>query len=168
MDKMVICRNFCSHGWLLDEHYCSNTGQFFKITLSFIIETISELIEFLQNAGETEAARWLQWDLEEYVLNSLIGIKYKRIFERSIKLFHSKGDWVAKNCEAIKKSLKAVENSCIPSRVESMLIHKMKRKFSFHLSPKLVELPDNCFKFNQLILCRLYGGELEIRAREQV
>lgn len=166
MNKMVICRNFCSHGWLLDEYYCSNPGQFFKITLSFIIETICELIEFLQNAGETEAARWLQWDLEEYVLNSLIGIKYKRIFERSIKLFHSKGDWVAKNCEAIKKSLKAVENSCIPSHVESMLIHKMKRKFSFNLSPKLVELPDNCFKFNHLILCRLYGGELEIRGEK--
>ena len=163
MNKMVICRNFCSHGWLLDEYYCGKAGQVYKITLAFIIETICELIEFLQNAGETEPAHWLQCDLEEHIFNSLIGIKYKRIFERSIKLFYSKGDWVAKNSDAIKKSLKTVENSCIPSYVESMLMKKMKRKFYFYLSPKLVELSDNCFKFSHLILYRIYDKELEIR-----
>ena len=42
----------------------------------------------------------------------------------------------------------------------------MKRKFYFYLSPKLVELSDNCFKFSHLILYRIYDKELEIRGEK--
>lgn len=162
-NKLIACRNFCSHEGMLDNfHYCT-TGRGYKITLAFICETLVEFIEFLDQIGEDEHAQWLQKDLERYILNNLVGVKYKRIFETSIKLFRSNGDWIATHCSAIKKSLGTVYNSYIDEKTETVLVDKMKRKFAFFISPTLWETEDNMCQFSELILYRIIEKDLEIR-----
>lgn len=161
--KLIACRNFCSHEGMLDNfHYC--TPDFgYKITLDFICESIDEFINHLEKIGEQEHAHWLQKDLEHYILNNLIGVKYKRIFEMSIRLFRSYGDWIPTNCANIKKSLGAVYNSCISTFAENILAGKMKRKFSFYIAPTLWEMQENTFEFSELILYKIHGKNLEIK-----
>jgi hypothetical protein len=96
-------------------------------------------------------------------LNTLIGLKYKRIFESSISLFRSYGEKVAPNSTAIKKSLGVVYNSCIDPSTEATLVGKMTRSFEFYISPRLWEFPENTFRFKQLTLYRIYGKDLEIK-----
>jgi hypothetical protein len=161
--KLIACRNFCSHEGILNNfHYC--TPEYgYRITLDFICQTIDEFIAFLRESGESTHAYHLQKDLEEYILNTLMGSKYKRIFEASIQLFRSYGERVFPNCSAIKKSLGAVYNSCIDSATEAALAERMTGKFEFHISPKLWEFPNNTFRFDRLILYRIYGKNLEIK-----
>lgn len=165
-NKLIACRNFCSHEGMLDNFHYSTPTRGYRITLAFICETLAEFIEFLNGIGESEHAHWLQRDLERYILNNLIGVKYKRIFETSIKLFRSNGDWIATHCMAIKKSLGAVYNSCIDERTETILADKMKKKFSFFISPTLWETQDNTFQFSELTLYRIFEKDLEIRGEK--
>ena len=161
--KLIACRNFCSHEGMLDNfHYC--TPDFgYKITLDFICESLGEFINHLEQIGELEHAHWLQKDFEQYILNNLIGVKYKRIFEMSIKLFRSYGDWISINCANIKKSLGAVYNTCINPLTETVLAGKMKRSFSFYIAPTLWEMEENTFRFNELVLYKIVGKNLEIK-----
>ena len=161
--KLIACRNFCSHEGILNNFHYYTPEKGYKITLDFICQTIDEFIIFLKAHGEFEHAYHMQKNLEEYILKTLIGSKYKRIFETSIKLFRSYGDRVATHCTAIKKSLGAVYNSCIDPITEEALAKRMKDKFEFHIAPTLWELPENTFRFKKLALYRIYEKGLEIK-----
>lgn len=104
INKLISCRNFCSHEGMLGNFHYSTKSSGYRITLPFICGTFCEFSEFLKNAGKDKEAFWIKNDLHKYLLNNIIGVKYKRIFEMSARLFRQSGDKIAEACANIKKS----------------------------------------------------------------
>ncbi|MBQ4072280.1 MAG: hypothetical protein IJD50_00970 [Clostridia bacterium] len=162
-DKLISCRNFCSHIGMLDEFNYSTKDSGYKITIPFICDTISETYQFLKDSGKKKEAFWLKTSFHKYVLNSIVGVKYKRIFETSVRLFSQGGYKVKETCESIEKSLGAVRNSYIDAVSEESLIKATNEKFFFYIPQSLFETKENKFVFSKLNLIRICEDDLEIR-----
>ena len=90
----------------------------------------------------------------------------KVCYKTTKKKNHTKRARIATHKKKKKKSLGAVYNSCIDERTETILADKMKKKFSFFISPTLWETQDNTFQFSELTLYRIFEKDLEIRGEK--
>lgn len=162
-NKLISCRNFCSHEGMLGNFHYSTKNSGYKITLPFICDTICELSQFLKNSGKGKEAFWIRNDLHKYVLNNIVAVKYKRVFEMSARLFRQSGDRVAETCANIQKSLGVVKNSCIDNVSETALLRSMNEGFFFYIPQSLFETKEDKFEFSKLRLVRICEEGLEIR-----
>ncbi|MBR2616889.1 MAG: hypothetical protein IKC56_01460 [Clostridia bacterium] len=159
--KIIACRNFCAHEGIINTFACLENGKHFLISFPFIFNTFTELIVFLEQSNHSYPAKKLKIDLYEKLKNPLIGSKYKRIFDSSIRLFRGFRDNIPMECEGIKKSLGAVYASTLNAESENILASE--KHYSFFINPKLLELPDNTYSFTRLILNCIEEPNLEIR-----
>ena len=120
-NKLISCRNFCSHEGMLGNFYYSTKNSGYRITLPFICDTFAEFSQFLKDTGKEKEAFWVKNDLHKYVLNNIVGVKYKRIFELSARLFRQCGDKVAETCLNIKKALNGYNFKIIKNRVRMFI-----------------------------------------------
>ena len=65
-------------------------------------------------------------------MDFIIGVKYKRIFKMSAKLFRQGGDRVTETCTKIQKALGAVKNSCIDAASEKAFLNSTNEDFFFY------------------------------------
>lgn len=162
-NKLISCRNFCSHEGMLNNFYYSTKNSGYRITLPFICNTICEFAKFLEESNKKKEAFWIKNDLHKYVLNNIVGVKYKRIFEMSARLFRQNSDKVAQTCANIKKSLGAVKNSFIDTVSENSLMTVASENFFFYIPQTLFETKNDKFEFTKLNLIRICEEGLEIR-----
>lgn len=79
--KMVkYLRNFVAHGYVLDEYmlYKSEKQQF---TIEFIIKAFKALLDACGSIQDIRSN--ILWNVKEYLINTLVGTKYKKIIEFS-------------------------------------------------------------------------------------
>ena len=162
-NKLISCRNFCSHEGMLNNFHYSTKNSGYRITLPFICDTICEFAKFLEASNKKKESFWIKNNLHKYLLNNIIGVKYKRIFEMSARLFRQSGDRVAETCANIQKSLGVVKNSCIDIVSEISLLKATNEDFFFYIPQSLFETKEDKFEFSKLRLIRICEESLEIR-----
>lgn len=163
--KVLSCRNFCAHEGMLERVSYGNQydASGYLINLEFIQKVINELTVFLESKGFVDKARWLQKDFDEHIVGAIFGSKYKRIIEKSILLFRGAREMIPTNVEDMKKSINLARLSVITGQVELALSENKTKRMSFSLSPRLLELPDNKFKYKTLKMAKIEGDDLEVR-----
>ena len=162
-NKLIACRNFCSHEGILDNFHYVNNDVGYTITLPFICKTIKEFIDYLIRKDYKKQAYWMQKGFHNYVLNNVFSCKYKRIFEASAQLFRCKREKIVDVCNGIKKSLGAVKNSALNKYAESELLNLDGDKYFFYIPQQLFETPDDKYYYKKLILIRILEKDLEVR-----
>ena len=142
--KVVAIRNFCAHYGMLNNFHNTDKKNGYYIDISFIIKTIYGLIDELDEYGYPEIARSVRIGFHDKVINHLIGVKYKKLFEKSLSMFSSPQDKIVELINDFNRSWGRVENSVIDAEAENIL---MRAKLSFSFSNKQPIYPNHANKF---------------------
>lgn len=103
--------------------------------------------------------------LENYVLNYIIGVKYKRLIERSARILRY-NDRIVEEYQSLSKSFKCVDNSSILPDDEIRIMQYKIKPFSIITNEKSLLLDDNNeYKFNKLRRFVFLGKKLEINGK---
>lgn len=170
INKMVAIRNFSSHYGILNNFHCINSDEGYYMTLSFVINTLGEFYKYLSaDKVMSKEAEKVCADINNFVINNLIGVKYKRIYEQSVSLFVSQSDGKTKDkiAEQLEKSLLTAENSVISAEDECLLSDMANNQFYFKYNKPLLPLrgssaPDR-LQFGNLELIEIEGDNLSIK-----
>ena len=78
--RVKYLRNFVAHGYVLDEYmlYKSEKQQF---TIEFIIKVFKTLLDACGSIQDIYSN--ILWNVKNYLINTLVGTKYKKIIEFS-------------------------------------------------------------------------------------
>lgn len=160
--RLLIVRNFCAHNGLLGNSQSYNTQEEVKIDLRFIVSAIIDFIKHLRNNNREKVALFLTQDLHKYVFNNIIGVKYRRIFLNSAKLFkETDADKINEILDGIQKSLGVVKNSVISGDDEKMFTSLTDNDFTFsHISPNTMRLSEGKYFFRELNLIIIQGKDI--------
>lgn len=142
--KVVAIRNFCAHYGMLNNFHNTDKKNGYYIDISFIIKTIYGLIDELDEYGYPEIARSVRIGFHDKVINHLIGVKYKKLFEKSLSMFSSPQDKIVELINDFNRSWGRVENSVIDAEAENIL---MRAKLLFSFSNKQPIYPNHANKF---------------------
>lgn len=142
--KVVAIRNFCAHYGMLNNFHNTDKKNGYYIDISFIIKTIYGLIDELDEYGYPEIARSVRIGFHDKVINHLIGVKYKRLFEKSLSMFSSPQSQIIRLINDFNRSWGSVENSVIDAGAENIL---MQAKLLFSFSNKQPIYPNHANKF---------------------
>lgn len=142
--KVVAIRNFCAHYGMLNNFHNTDKKNGYYIDISFIIKTIYGLIDELDEYGYPEIARSVRIGFHDKVINHLIGVKYKRLFEKSLSMFSSPQSQIVRLINDFNRSWESVENSVIDAGAENIL---MQAKLLFSFSNKQPIYPNHANKF---------------------
>lgn len=138
-DRLIALRNFSAHAYLLDEYIIGRTA--YRIDLEFILSTLKDFIEYLSNVygKESDFNYYTFFDkkVNALILNRLIGVKYKRVYANSIKLFFRQDNLMDKNTldkqiNALNLNFGVINNSIMCDNIEDKYFCGKKYVFSFH------------------------------------
>lgn len=160
--RLIVLRNFAAHYGMLNDYYFYNQETGYYIDLPFIFSVFNDLIIYLDSIGNHNYANYVRKQYFLHIINNLIGVKYKRIFLKSILLFHRYGDKVAESCFDINQSLNTAKYSIIDSETERLIVSFSPYRFNFIIPPKVYRFTDNKFYFNRLTLIKIQGKDLSV------
>lgn len=161
-EKVIAIRNFCAHYGILNNYYCYCKGNGYYIDIPFVIQTIYRLFEELESGGYKKLAQISQVIFHDNVINNLIGVKYKRLFEDSVSLFFVGPDLILRLIDALDRSWRAVENSVIDCDAEKILM-RSGLHFNFKIKKNLLLSKKDKFEFDTLNLMCVEGDGLMFR-----
>lgn len=99
------------------------------------------------------------------MLNYIIGVKYKRLIERSARILRY-NDRIVEEYQSLSKSFKCVDNSSILPDDEIRIMQYKIKPFSIITNEKSLLLDDNNeYKFNKLRRFVFLGKKLEINGK---
>lgn len=106
--RLYAVRNFCAHCGFLDNTHCNSRNEAMFVDLKFVIDTLKDFVAFLRSSGQEEPAKFLAIDINKYILNNIIKLKYEDIFINSVKLAKEKNanalnDILGKITKGVKK-----------------------------------------------------------------
>lgn len=142
--KVIAIRNFCAHYGMLNNFHNTDKKNGYYIDIPFVVKTIYALIGELDRNGYPEIARSVRIGFHEKVINHLIGVKYKKLFEKSLSMFSSPQDKIVELINDFNCSWGRVENSVIDAGAENIL---MQAKLLFSFSNKQPIYPNHANKF---------------------
>lgn len=163
--RLVAIRNFCAHYGILNNFYNYNKEKVYYLDIPFIVQTIYDLFEELDMRGYTELAEIAKKNFHESTINNLIGVKYKRLVEKSINLFSVQPNEIVQIINDFNRSWKALENSTIDKDAENLLM-RSGLSFSFAFRKSILPYGDNIYKFQHLSLVVVEKEGLMIRGVE--
>ena len=163
--RLVAIRNFCAHYGILNNFYNYNKEKVYYFDIPFIVQTIYDLFEELDMRGYTELAKIAKKIFHESTINNLIGVKYKRLVEKSINLFSVQPNEIVQIINDFNRSWKALENSTIDKDAENLLM-RSGLSFSFAFRKSILPYGDNIYKFQHLSLVVVEKEGLMIRGVE--
>lgn len=163
--KVVAIRNFCAHYGMLNNFHNTDKKNGYYIDISFIIKTIYGLIDELDEYGYPEIARSVRIGFHDKVINHLIGVKYKRLFEMSLAMFSSPQSQIVRLINDFNRSWKTVENSVIDSDAENIFM-RARRPFSFSSKNPIYPGHTNKFLFHDLTLICVECEGIQFRGVE--
>ena len=115
--------------------------------------------------GYTELAEIAKKIFHVSTINNLIGVKYKRLVEKSINLFSVQPNEIVQIINDFNRSWKALENSTIDKDAENLLM-RSGLSFSFSFRKSILPYGDNIYKFQHLSLVVVEKEGLMIRGVE--
>lgn len=142
--KVIAIRNFCAHYGMLNNFHNTDKKNGYYIDIPFVVKTIYALIGELDRNGYPEIERSVRIGFHEKVINHLIGVKYKKLFEKSLSMFSSPQDKIVELINDFNCSWGRVENSVIDAEAENIL---MRAKLLFSFSNKQPIYPNHANKF---------------------
>lgn len=163
--RLVAIRNFCAHYGILNNFYNYNKEKVYYFDIPFIVQTIYDLFEELDMRGYTELAEIAKKIFHVSTINNLIGVKYKRLVEKSINLFSVQPNEIVQIINDFNRSWKALENSTIDKDAENLLM-RSGLSFSFSFRKSILPYGDNIYKFQHLSLVVVEKEGLMIRGVE--
>lgn len=83
--NLIVLRNMAMHGYVLNEFEIVN-GVAYQYNFEFVINTLSNMLKELKEKNQ-ELLSYVQKDIEERLVQRLIGAKYKKIVEYSVDAF---------------------------------------------------------------------------------
>ena len=163
--KVVAIRNFCAHYGMLNNFHNTGKKNGYYIDISFIIKTIYGLIDELDEYGYPEIARSVRIGFHDKVINHLIGVKYKRLFEKSLSMFSSPQSQIIRLINDFNRSWGSVENSVIDAGAENIFM-QAKLLFSFSNRQPIYPNHANKFLFHDLTLICVECEGIQFRGVE--
>lgn len=112
--------------------------------------------------GYHNYADYVRKNYYHHIINNLIGVKYKRIFQKSILLFRRYGDKVIDCYSDIDRSLKTANSSIIDSETERIIVSCSPDRFNFNIPSQVYQFKDSKFYFDRLTLIRIQGRDLSV------
>lgn len=161
--RVTAIRNFCGHYGLLNNVQMVDENKYYFMDIPFIMRTMEELFAELDRVyfDNVKIVRKI-WN--ESVINRLVGIKYKRLFEKSLEMFSCQDLKIIKAIEDFERAWKVVENSAIDSEAEKEFICT-ERTFEFVLKNRLWNGSKE-YRFQKLLLACIEGDGLTLNGVE--
>ena len=160
--KVIAIRNFCAHYGILNNFHCYCKGKGYYIDIPFVTQTLYRLFKELDSKGYKELTQITKIIFHENVINNLIGVKYKRLFENSAALFFVGPDRIPKLIDNLNKSWRAVENSIIDCDTEQIFMLSGFH-FNFRIKKNLLLNKTDKYEFDTLSLVSVEGIGLMFR-----
>lgn len=163
VSRLIVLRNFAAHYGMLNDYYFYNCEMGYFLDLPFVFSTFYDFIAYLDSMENKNCADYVRKNFHYHILNNLIGVKYKRIFQQSISLFRRNGDKVIiECCSDIDRALKTANSSIIDNETERIIISCSIDKFNFNIPAKVYQFSDNKFYFDRLTLIKIQGENLSV------
>lgn len=160
--RLIVLRNFAAHYGMLNDYYFYSREIGYYLDLPFVFSTFYDFIAYLDSMENKNCADYVRKNFHHHILNNLIGVKYKRIFQQSISLFQRNGDKVIECYSDIDRALKTANSSIIDNETERIIISCSIDKFNFNIPAKVYQFSDNKFYFDRLTLIKIQGENLSV------
>ena len=162
VSRLIVLRNFAAHYGMLNDYYFYNRETGYYLDLPYIFSAFNDLIAYLDSMGYHNYADYVRKNYYYHIINNLIGVKYKRIFQKSILLFRRYGDKVIDCYSDIDRSLKTANSSIIDSETERIIVSCSPDRFNFNIPSQVYQFKDSKFYFDRLTLIRIQGRDLSV------
>ncbi len=165
-EKILLIRNFAAHYGMLNNYHCFSKTRCEKITIQYVLDSIFELILWLNNNNYQRHSSFLHDNFHQHILNNIIGVKYRRLIDKSAQLCRYKQDKTLEIYDSLQKSFLPLDNSVISKADEEKILAYSKGTFTIKTKENsLINTPEGVHAFTRIKRLIFEGEQMELNGK---